>query len=130
MSAGFKPDSYRTNTVELRRDMVRPGMVIQSSHGYRLRVTEMLDTAEVRTDDRHVQISGILHNQDVSQLPDPRIACRGERYPAGSKVTVEADSVPSMLVNVSPDELEAIVADGVIPDAFAERCSVLRDGVA
>lgn len=69
-------------TTRIRRDTVRPGMVVKSSHGYRLLVTEVWDGAEVRTDDRHVQITGHLH-------ADPANVTRSERYPAGSLIEVE-----------------------------------------
>lgn len=66
---------------EIRRDHVKPGMVVKSSHGYRLLVTEVWDAAETRTDDRHVQITGHLH-------ADPQAPIRRERYPAGSLIDV------------------------------------------
>jgi hypothetical protein len=71
-----------TTTTRIRRDAVLPGMIFKSSHGYRLLVTEVLDTAEVRTDARHVQVKGHLH-------ADPANETRLERYPAGSLVEVE-----------------------------------------
>jgi hypothetical protein len=67
----------------LRRDQIEPGMVVRSSHGYYLLVTEVLDTAEVRTDERHVQITGHLHGHPGAEL-------RNERYPAGSLIEVQA----------------------------------------
>lgn len=74
--------------VKIARADVLPGMIVHSSHGYRLRVTEVLDNAQ-RQDlaDRHVEIRGVLaHNADVF---------RNERYPANSLVDVEHDSIPT-----------------------------------
>ena len=67
--------------IEKRRDELKPGDVFPSSHGYDLLVTEVQDTAPVRTDERHVGIRGHLHGH-----PDNPI--RTERYEAGSTVLV------------------------------------------
>lgn len=73
-----------TTTIKIRRDEVRPGDVLHSSHGYRLLVTEVRDTAINRVDDRHVEIVGHLH-------ADPQGDLRNERYPAGSLVEVDRE---------------------------------------
>lgn len=74
-------------TVPVRRDEVKPGMIVHSSHGYRLLITKVRDDAKVRTDDRHVELVGHLH-------ANPECALRNEIYPAGSTIPVEEDSIP------------------------------------
>jgi hypothetical protein len=79
------PTKFDTPTVPTRRDKVHPGQIIQSSHGYRLLITDVIDTAVNRTDDRHVELRGHLHGQLGT-------AIRNERYPAGSLIPVERPS--------------------------------------
>lgn len=69
-------------TTRMRRDAIRPGMVIRSSHGYRLLVSAVDDSAPSRVDARHVGITGFLH-------ANPRNATCSERYPASSLIEVE-----------------------------------------
>jgi hypothetical protein len=79
---GFTPDSARGLTVLVRREEVKPGMVVHSSHGYRLLVTQVIDAAVQRIPERHVEIKGHLHG-------DPACEIRNERYPAHSLIDVE-----------------------------------------
>ena len=69
--------------IEKRRDELKRGDVFRSSHGYDLLVGSVDDSAEVRTDERHVGITGFLH-------ADPAMdgSVRSERYSAGSTVEV------------------------------------------
>ena len=67
--------------IEKRRDELKPGDVFASSHGYDVLVGKVQDTAEVRTDERHVGIVGYLHG-------DPANSARIERYEASSTVEV------------------------------------------
>jgi hypothetical protein len=90
-SGGFIPPSYCPITVPVRRDRVRPGVVVQSSHGYRLLITEVRDTAQLRTDDRTVELRGHLHVDLANTVTN-------ERYPAGSTIPVER---PSTLYQVT-----------------------------
>jgi hypothetical protein len=69
-------------TMPIRRDAVQPGMIVHSSHGYKLLVTEVWDGAVNRTDERHVAIKGHIH-------ADPMREILSERYPAGSTIAVE-----------------------------------------
>jgi hypothetical protein len=64
-----------------RRDQVRPGDVVRSSHGYDLLITQVDDSATNRTDDRHVGFVGHLH-------ANPANDTRTERYSASGLVTV------------------------------------------
>ena len=75
-------DVRETKIRTKRRDEVRPGDIIHSSHGYRLLITEVDDSAVVRTDDRHVGFKGWLHAREGGHI-------RTERYPAGSLIEVE-----------------------------------------
>lgn len=70
----------KTETL-IRRDAVKPGMIVRSSHGYDLLVTHVDDSAPSRADDRHVGIVGHLHG-------NPYLPVRTERYPASSKIRV------------------------------------------
>lgn len=70
------------STVLVRREQVVAGMVVHSSHGYRLLVTQVDDSALRRHADRHIRITGHLH-------ADPKRELRHERYPASSFVLVE-----------------------------------------
>lgn len=67
----------------IRRDQVVPGVVFQSSHGYKVLVTHVIDDAPSRSDNRHVQIEGHLHAR-----PGARVVV--ERYPAWSVIEVES----------------------------------------
>lgn len=84
----MQPTWTQNPTRLVRRDRVQPGMIVHSSHGYRLLVTEVLDNAVNRVPDRHVQITGHLH-------ADPNNSTRNERYEAHSYVPVETDTVPA-----------------------------------
>jgi hypothetical protein len=77
-------DWWNNATTLLRRDEVKPGMVIHSSHGYRLLIEKVEDTAKTRTDERIVGFVGRLHG-------DPEGLYRCERYSAGSRVPVEVE---------------------------------------
>lgn len=66
----------------IRRDQVVPGVVFQSSHGYKVLVTQLVDTATNRTDDRHVEIRGHIH-------ANPEREITRERYAASSTIEVE-----------------------------------------
>jgi hypothetical protein len=81
-------------TLTIRRDQAVPGIVFQSSHGYKLLVTKVIDAAARRTDSRHVQIEGHLHAN-----PDCEIAI--ERYAASSTIEVERFD-PSLLPETEP----------------------------
>jgi hypothetical protein len=80
-------------TTHKRRDEVHPGDVIRSSHGYRLLITEVDDSAEDRTDERHIGFTGHLHADETRPL-------RTERYPAGSMVEVEVEDSINTLSNI------------------------------
>lgn len=67
----------------LRRDFVKPGDIVRSSHGYDLLITEVDDSASVRSDDRHVGFTGWLHAQPGGHI-------RTERYPAASLIEIVA----------------------------------------
>lgn len=71
-----------SKTMTVRRDKVVPGMVFTSSHGAKLLVCDVRDDAEVRSDERHVEIRGFLHCNTEREVA-------AERYPAGSTVEVE-----------------------------------------
>jgi hypothetical protein len=70
-------------TLTIRRDQAVPGIVFASSHGYKVLVTHVIDDAEVRSDDRHVQIEDHLH-------ANPGRPIVVERYTAGSSIEVES----------------------------------------
>lgn len=70
-----------------RREFVRPGDIVRSSHGYRLLITEVLDNAVDRSEDRHVEIRGHLH-------ANPDAVIRNEIYPAKSLIPVEIEELP------------------------------------
>jgi hypothetical protein len=93
-----------TPTIERRRDEVRIGDVIRSSHGYRLLITRVWDGAENRTDERHVELGGRLHVA-------PEGIYRNERYPAKGLVTVER---PTRCFNV------------VVAKATTRSCATVR----
>lgn len=62
----------------VRRDQVYPGDVVQSSHGYRLLITEV-QLPKSREDGAHVGFTGHLHG-------DPGAPTTTERYPRGSLI--------------------------------------------
>jgi hypothetical protein len=68
-----------TEYPRVRRDQIRVGDIIASSHGYNVLVTEVWDGAANRADDRTVAITGYLH-------ANPELPQRVERYPACSTV--------------------------------------------
>lgn len=72
----------KRKTRPIRRDEAKPGMIFQSSHGYRLLITEVQDNAAHRVDDRGVGIVGHLH-------ATPNAPTRTERYPANSIIYIE-----------------------------------------
>lgn len=79
----------KRRTFPIRREDARPGMIFMSSHGYRLLITKVTDTATNRTEDRHVGIKGHIH-------ADPKAQIRSERYPANSIIYIE-DTGPRSL---------------------------------
>jgi len=81
----------------IRRDFIKPGDVIRSSHGYDLLITEVDDSAPVRTDERHVGFTGHLH-------ADVTAPTRTERYPAGSLVQVVRFADALITVKLTPGD--------------------------
>lgn len=87
------------STTLVRRDEAKPGMIFQSSHGYRLLITEVRDNAGNRVDDRGVEIVGHLHANREN-------ATRTECYPANSKIRVE---IPMDLISVLERRVKTLV---------------------
>lgn len=70
-----------TQLARIRRDYIKPGDVVRSSHGYDLLITEVWDGATNRAEDRTVCLTGHLHANPARPL-------RCERYPANSLIEV------------------------------------------
>lgn len=106
-------------TITKRRDQLKPGDIFRSSHGYRLLVTEVIDTAEVRTDERHVEIRGHLH-------ADPSAPIKNERYAAGLTVEVEVllwdDAVEAAF---EPTDLDKFQAEKAIFEGERKRHEIV-----
>jgi hypothetical protein len=112
-------------TLTIRRDQAVPGIVFQSSHGYKLLVSKVIDNAPNRTDDRHVQIEGHLH-------ANPERETAIERYAASSTIEVELFD-PSLLPPAAdtkePKEVKAKhlrVGYGVWAEGAPEPSRILK----
>jgi hypothetical protein len=81
--------------ITIRCDQARKGDMFQSSHGYKLLITEVVDTAMSRADDRRVEIKGHLH-------ADPTKPIYNERYPANSRIEVERKTRRYAWLVISP----------------------------
>lgn len=55
-------------TLIIRRDQAVPGIVFQSSGGYKVLITHVIDDAEVRSEHRGVQIEGHLHANPARKI--------------------------------------------------------------
>lgn len=85
-------------TVRRRRDEVRAGDVIQSSHGYRLLVSTVRNLAQAECENPSIYIGGYLHGVASD---DPRMF-RSEVYPANVSVAVEVRRESGSLAAACP----------------------------
>lgn len=72
--------------ISFQRQDVQPGMTFLSSHGYKVLVTEVQDTAEYRGPERMVGLHGYMHGIEEQGYKV------SERYRADSYVEVEMPS--------------------------------------
>lgn len=110
-------------TTPIRRDQVRPGMIVHSSHGYRLLVSLVRDNAKNRTDARHVEIVGHLH-------ANPERATRNEIYPAGSTIEVEVEPTRTPTRVDAFNDQEVVLLSQALGLLIEQSDTTTSDGLA
>lgn len=103
---GFKLVPYTEPVAMVRRDTVRVGDVVRSSHGYLLLITAIDDSATVRSDERVIGFAGHLH-------ADPERGIRTERYPAAGLielVSTAADGAAERRLALLTEAWPALIA--------------------